>query len=587
MHHRLNTQKSSNAILKQIIYFIKPYKILVLGVIASLIITSLATLMISQSIKIFIDEGIAQQNMHSVHLAFVLLIFTIITLAFFTFCRFSLITFVGEKVVSDIRVAIFEKILSLSMVFFDKNKSGDLLSRLVADTTILLSVIGSSLSVAMRNIVMLIGGIIMLLSINLKLTMMLLVIIPVVIMPIFAVRKKLREYATISQDRVADLTSQTDQVLGAVKVVQSYCMEDFEMGKFQNLIQIQIIAAKKRIIIRGILTATVILLAFLGIGFVLWYGGIEVLHGNLSAGKLSAFIYVAVVCGGTVAAISDVMGEVQKAIGASQRIFEFFDTAPSVPESEDAISINKEDFCDITIQNASFSYQSNAKKRVLSDISFEIKKGTVNALVGKSGSGKTTIFMLLQRFYDVINGNILINNINIKNLKIQDLRRIFTYVPQDPYIFSTTIFENIAYGNPHATEAMVLDAAKKANCIEFIERFPDGIYSYLGDKGVKLSGGQRQRIAIARAILNDPKILLLDEATSALDSENEALIKDAINTLMYNRTTIIIAHRISTIKDADQIIVIDKGAIQKIGTHAELKKNHNSLYYKLCRAQHI
>jgi ATP-binding cassette subfamily B protein len=586
MQHNAKT-KVSQSVLQGLSNYIKPYKIMMLGVFIALIITSVATLLISQSIKIFIDEGLSQGNQDNLNHALFLLVSTIITLSIFTFLRFSLITLVGEQVVADMRRDIFNHILYLSPSFFERNKSGELLSRLVADTTLLLSVISSSLSVAMRNAVMLLGGIIMLISINPRLTSMLLVIIPVVIIPIFAMRKKLRKHARISQDTVADLTSQTEQVLGAFKVVQSYQRERFEMNHFDALLGTQLTAAKKRILVRGGLTGVVIFLAFLGIGLVLWHGGTEVLRGNLSAGNLSAFIYVAIVCAGTVAALSDVVGELQKAIGATERIFEFLSTSPDVIEDQNPVSINKNEFTSLEFKKVCFNYDNDKKRNTLKDINIKIKIGSINALVGKSGAGKTTLFMLLERFYDIASGEILINDIDIKKLKIKDLRSIFTYVSQDPYIFSTTLYDNILYGNPDATPEMVMEAAKKAHCLDFIERMPEGIHTYLGDKGIKLSGGQKQRVSIARAILNDPKVLLLDEATSALDAENEHLVQEALSNLMHGRTTIVIAHRLSTIRSAEQIIVLESGEVVEVGNHESLMGNAKGVYRKLAKMQSL
>jgi ATP-binding cassette subfamily B protein len=573
------------SVLVSLITYLRPYSIMMLGVFISLLFTSAATLLISQSIKLFIDQGIAQGSQANLNKALVSLVLTILMLAIFTFCRFSLITLVGEKVVADMRRDIFRHILYLSPSFFERNKSGELLSRLVADTTLLLSVIGSSLSIALRNAVMLIGGVVVLVSINSSLASMLLVIIPMVITPLFLMRNKLRLYARFSQDKVADLTSQTEQVLGALKVVQSYQRESFEMKRFDNLLQVQIQAAKKRVLIRGTLTATVIFMAFLGIGVVLWNGGTQVLNGTLSAGDLSAFIYVAIVCAGTVAALSDVAGDLQKAIGATERIFEFLITRPDVKEQHNAIAMSKEDFKTLEFKNVEFSYDSNKKRKTLQNINFHILPSAINALVGKSGSGKTTLFMLLERFYDITAGQILINDIDIRQLKLQDLRSIFTYVPQEAYVFSTTVYENILYGNPNATEDMVIEAARQARCMEFIEKMPEGIYTDLGDKGLKLSGGQKQRLAIARAILNDPKVLLLDEATSALDAENEHLVQEALNHLMQGRTTIAIAHRLATIKGAQQIIVLENGEVAESGTHEQLMQSTKGVYKRLAKMQ--
>lgn len=581
--------KMSRSVLKGLLTYVYPYKVMMLGVLVSLCVTSGAVLGISESIKIFINDGIAEHSISSLNRALLTLLVTVLVLAVFTFARFSLITLVGEKVVSDMRTDIFKQVLKLSPSYFERNNSGELLSRLVADTTLLLSIIGSTLSFAMRNWVMLMGGIIMLIGINPRLASMLLLVIPAVIVPLLLVRKKLRFYAKTSQDKVADLTSHTDQILGALKVVQAYQRESFELSRFVSLIDEQMRYAKDRIRLRGALTGGLIFLAFAGIGIILWTGGMQVLNGELSPGDLSAFIYVAIVCAGSVAGLSDVLGEIQKAVGATARIFDFLDIESEIKEIEHPMKVDVSIVPTIEFRDVTFSYLKNETPRkslVLDSVSFQILQNKINALVGKSGAGKSTIFSLLERFYDIDSGSILINGVDVRQLGLGNLRSLFTYVSQDSYIFSTTVYDNIAYGNPEASEEEVLSAARQAGCMEFIQKMENGIYTHLGDKGIKLSGGQKQRISIARAILNNPKVLLLDEATSSLDAENESIVQSSLKQLMEGRTTIVIAHRLSTIKDADQIIVLESGKVKEIGTHGELLQK-SSLYKKLAQIQNI
>jgi ATP-binding cassette subfamily B protein len=571
--------------LRELMRYFKPYRMMILGVLGALVLTSASVLFIGQAIKMFIDSGLTQSSGAALDKALAFLFVTIIVLAIFTFVRFFLITLAGERMITDLRRDIFTHILSLPPSFFEKNKAGELLSRITADTTLLLTLIGSSLSFALRNLVMLIGGIVVLIATSPKLSAMLLVIIPTVVSPLLILSRRLRTYSRNSQDSVAALSSHAEQIMGALKVVQSYRREKYETQNFNNLLKQQLKYAYDRVLLRGILTATIISLAFSGIGFVLWMGGHQVLNGVISPGELSAFVYVSVVCAGAVAALSDVLGDWQKAMGATERIFEFLATQPDIEEVENPVVLSTKVTGKIEFQNVIFGYDKIKKRKVLNGASFEINPGEVTAIVGKSGAGKTTTFMLLERFYDIDAGQILFDGIDIRNMSLNDLRSMFTYVPQDPYIFSTTVYENIAYGNHDADRKMVIDAANQAGCMEFIERMPDGIDTYLGDKGFKLSGGQKQRLTIARAILNDPKILLLDEATSSLDSENEQFLQEALKNLMHGRTTIAIAHRLSTVKNADKIIVLDNGIVAEQGKHSNLIKNKNGIYSRLAKLQ--
>ncbi|MDF3047641.1 MAG: transporter, ATP-binding protein [Candidatus Midichloriaceae bacterium] len=571
--------------LKRLAGYFKPYRLMLLGVFIALSITSASILMISQAIRMFIDLGIAKQDIHELDEALIFLGITIVVLALFTFCRFFLITLVGERVITDLRRDIFKHILILSPDYFEKNKSGELLSRLTADTTLLLTLIGSSFSFTIRNLIMLLGGIVVLVGTSSKLSLMLLFIIPAVISPLFFLGKKLRVYSRNSQDRVAEISARAEQSMNALKIVQAYRREEYEMSKFNYLLNEQLRTAFNRILLRGLLTAIIIALAFGGVGFVLWMGAHKVVEGSISPGELSAFVYVAVVCAGAVAALSDVLGDWQKAVGATERIFEFLSSKPSTKHSDAPITFSGEFKEKIEFKDVSFSYDKLKKRKILNNINLEIIPGQMTALVGKSGAGKTTIFMLLERFYNLDSGKILFDGKSIDSINMSDLRAMFTYVPQEPYVFATSVYENIAYGNPSASREKVINAAEQAGCMEFIEKLPEGIDTYLGDKGMKLSGGQKQRLAIARAILNDPKILLLDEATSSLDSENEDLVQKALNNLMRGRTTIVIAHRLSTVKNADQIIVLENGAVIQRGTHEELIKQKTSTYARLAKLQ--
>jgi len=582
---KMKKTKKSNYSLFQIFRYVKPYKTLLLGVFISLIITSGAVLAISRGVKIFIDEGISGNNEHMLNQALFYLLAVIITLAVFTFMRFVLITWTGEKVVADIRVDLIKHILKLSPSYYEKNSTGDILAYIISDTSLLLTVIGSGLSVAMRNSVLLIGGIIMLIFTSTQLTLMILFLIPVVVAPIIILGRKLRVLSRQTQDKVGELSGISEQILNAIKTVQAYGREAQEQKTFDTKISEQMALTLKRIFLRGMVTMTVITLVFSGIGIILWVGGHQVLEGDITAGELTAFIYISIVSAGAVASLSEVFGDLEKAGGATDRILSFLATEPEIKDKPNAIRINDSAKGQISFKNVTFHYQSSMKKPALSNVTFSIEPGKITALVGKSGAGKSTIFMLLERFYDIQKGNITFDKHDLRDIRIVDLRRQFAYVSQDSLIFSGTAYENIRYGNPKSTIQEVMEAAKSANALEFIERMPQGIDTFLGEKGVRLSGGEKQRIAIARAILNNPKILLLDEATSSLDSENENLVQKALNNLMKGRTTIVIAHRLSTVVNADKIIVLDKGKVVESGTHKDLISKNKGVYKSLAKLQ--
>lgn len=562
--------------------YLDRYKAMILGVLVSLIITSGSVLMVGEGIKLFIDDGVSARDAVVLDEALGFLLVIVIILSTFTFSRFFLVTYIGERVVADIRKDIFKKILQLSPSFYERKRTGDVISRMTADTTVLLTTIGSSMSVALRNIVMFTGGIVVLFNHSPKLTLLILGTIPFVVMPIVLMGRKMKQFSRNSQDRVADISAHSEEAISMIKTVQAYIMEDFEIRKFNYKIKAQLKAALQRTLLRGLMSAMVISLAFSGIAVVLWYGGHLVLNGALTPGELSAFVYIAIVCSGAIGALSDVAGDLQRAAGAVERVFEFLDCDSEIKDKAGALELKNVNG-KISFRNVQFSYSPD--RPVIKNFSLDINPGTVTALIGKSGAGKTTIFSLLERFYDVREGKILLDDVDIKDLKVRFLRSCFTYVPQEPVLFSETIYDNIAYGNPKATEQMVIEAANLAQCNDFIDNLPNGIYTHVGSKGAKLSTGQKQRIIIARSMLMNPKVLLLDEATSALDSENEMLVHKALQNLMQGRTTIVIAHRLNTVENADQIVVMDGGEIIEHGVHRDLINKKNGLYKKLLEYQ--
>ncbi len=572
-----------NTYISGIFHYIKPYKLQFLFVFMALIVTSSCVLAISYIIKRFIDTGITSNNVDMLNHSLFYLFAVILLLSIFTFIRFTLITYVGESIVARIRFDIFKNTLDLSSEFFERSKSGQVISYLTSDATLLLNVLSSSLSFATRNLVTIIGGVIIMFTINLKLSTMIVLLIPSVILPLVLLGRKLKYLITKGQENIGDLTFLLEQALGYIKTIQSYNAEKLQMNNFQQKNNSYLSFTKYRVIFRGLLTFMMISFTFGGIGCILWIGGHMVLNGEISAGDFSAFIYIAIVCAGAVGAITDFLGELQRASGAAGRIFEFLNTKPQISTSQNP-TLQSEFKGNIKFVDVSFTYPTSSRK-VLTDISFEIKPGERVALIGKSGAGKSTIFSLLERFYDVGAGKILLDGCNTKELPLEVLRKQFTYITQESAVFATSIYENILYGNPDASFEQVKKAAELASCLEFIEQLPQGFETDLGEKGMKLSGGQRQRISIARAILNNPKILLLDEATSSLDAENEHLIFDALHNLMKGRTTIIISHNFKFIKNVDKIIVFDRGKISQIGTYSELMKNIKGIFYKLSLMQ--
>ena len=575
--------KAFNSLLP-IFSFIKPYKLMLSLALLALLVTAAINLSLGQAVKSVIDNGFIAGSAQQLQATILGLVFLVGLLAVGTFSRFYLMSWLGERVSADIRKAVFNRIVTLHPSYFEENRSGELMSRLTTDTALLQSIIGSSFSMSLRSLFMLIGGLVILFVTNLKLSLVVIVAVPFILIPMLVYGRKVRALAETSQGAIADIGTYAGEIIQNIKVVQSYTHEAREQIAFGHEVEKAFVVAKSRVKQRSFLIAIVIFLTFAAISSMLWIGGMDVLSGNMTGGELGAFVFYAIIVATSVATIAEVYGELQRAAGSATRLLDLLKVESDIKQPNQPSIMKAQSSSAITFEHISFSYPSRPDIPALHDINLVIPTGKTVALVGPSGAGKTTLFELLQRFYDPQQGHIKFNDTDITQLALTDLRNAMGMVPQQPILFSSDVWHNIRYGNPQATDAQVIEAAKRAHADEFINELPQGYASFLGEQGVRLSGGQKQRIALARAILKDPHILLLDEATSALDAQSESHVQVALNELMANRTTLIIAHRLSTVIDADLIVVMDKGRIVDTGDHHSLL-NSSALYKKLCDLQ--
>ena len=577
-----NTKRLS--ILLELSHFIRPYQGTVIAAMVALIFTAAVMLSVGQGVRALIDEGFAQQSQEQLQQAIFFILGITVLIAIGTYSRFYLVSWLGERVSADIRLAVFNHVITLHPSYFETNGSGDIMSRITTDTTLLQSIIGSSFSMAMRSTFMFLGALAMLFATNIKLTLIVMTSVPFILVPLLVYGRRVRALSRKSQDSMADVGSYAGEAIEHIKTVQSYTREPEEKRSFAIEVEKSFKIGRNRIKQRAILIAGVIIIVFSAITGMLWVGGSDVIAGNMTGGDLGAFVFYAILVATSLATISEVFGQLQQAAGATERLIEILQEEshilPPVENAIDASELTPE----IKFEAVTFHYPSRPDQAATEELSLIAEQGKVLALVGPSGAGKTTLFELMQRFYDPKSGSITLGGVDIRQINPDDLRHKMALVPQQPALFSHDVFHNIRYGNPSASDDEVIAAAKKAHAHEFIMQLPEGYKSFLGERGVRLSGGQRQRIAIARAILKDPDILLLDEATSALDSESEHHVQQALKELMKGRTTLIIAHRLSTIQHADKIAVLDQGKLEDVGSHQSLMETCE-LYQRLVELQ--
>ena len=569
--------------LKGLLPFLRPYRWLIAGVAAALLAAAAFTLVLPIAFRRVVD-GFSVENAALIDRYFLALIGVAVALAITTALRFYLVTLLGERVIADIREGVFAHVSRMSPAFYERLMTAEVLTRLTSDTAVIQGVVGSTASIALRNILLLVGGIVMLLVTSPKLTALTLLLVPAVVFPILILGRRVRTLSREAQDKVADSASLAGEMLQAAQTVQANTYETAAERHFTDRVEAAFDAHRRRILARSALTVIVIFLAFGGVVGVIWAGARDVLSGAMTEGEMAQFVLYAVFTAGAVAALSEVWGELQRAAGATERLMELVEMDNPIAEPADPVPAPDPARGAIRFQGVSFSYDSRPDIPALSEVSVAVEPGETVALVGPSGAGKTTILQLLLRFYDPTGGQILLDGVPIHRMATAELRRRLALVPQEPVIFADSARNNILFGRPDATEAEVVEAARAAAAHDFISEMPEGYDTWLGERGVLLSGGQKQRIAIARAILRDAPVLLLDEATSALDAESERAVQQAVERLSRDRTSVVIAHRLATVKRADRILVMEGGRLVATGTHDKLV-SEGGLYARLARLQ--
>ena len=567
--------------LRQLLAFLWQHKLRLIAASVALVVTALLQLSLGYGVQVLIDEGFSGDSTAGLRKAVFFIVTIGAAMAVGAMTRFYLVSWLGERVSADLRSAVFTNLVKLQPSYFETNQAGEIMSRLTTDTTLLQTLIGSSVSMAARNALTLIGALIMMLVTNLKLSLIILVGVPVTLLPILFFGRRVRTLSNKSQQTIAEVGSHAGEILQSIKVVQSYNRQDMEQRSFDRDVAAAFEVARARIRQRALLTGFAILLLVVAMAGMMWTGGQDVISGQMSGGEMGAFVFYAVMLGGAFATLSEVWGDLQRAAGAAERLIELLEETSAIPDDGTETPASQ---LPIRFQEVYFAYPSRAESPALAGLELTIPPGKSLALVGQSGAGKSTVFELLQRFHDPTKGRVCYGHLDVRSIPLGNWRERAALVPQSPVLFSGSVRYNIAYGRPDASDADIEAAAKAAHAHEFITQLPGGYDSPLGAQGVRLSGGQRQRIAIARAVLKDPEILLLDEATSALDTESEFHVQQALAEVMRGRTTVIIAHRLSTIINADRIAVMDQGVVVATGTHSELL-NQSPLYARLASLQ--
>jgi len=566
--------------------FLVPYRWRIAAALFALIIAAGCVLVLGQGLRHVVDAGFGSRDPQLLNAALAAVVGVAVVLAGATWTRFYFMMSVGERMIADLRKSVFAHVLTLSPAFFDSARTGEIASRLTNDSEQLRQVIGFGFSMLLRNALMMMGALVLLFATSAKLAALIVLGVPATLIPILLMGRRVRRLSRVNQDRVADVSSHIDESLHEIRTVQAYVHEERTRGQFNVATEAAFEAGLHRVRIKAWLISLVMLIGFCAVGVILWIGGHDVFAGRMTAGELSAFVFYAAIVATGAGTVSEVWGEIQRGAGATERLMELLDTQPTLATATPAINLPSRVMGAIRFDEIVFSYPARPEVTALGPVSFAVNPGERVALVGPSGAGKSTIFSLILRFYDPSSGRILLDGADLRHCDPQSLRRAAALVPQDPVIFATSVTENVRFGRPGASLESVKEACAAAHALEFIDRLPQGFDTDLGERGVKLSGGQRQRVSIARAILADRPILLLDEATSSLDAESERQVAQALERLAHGRTTLVIAHRLATVRHADRIIVLDRGRVHAVGTHNELLRS-SELYAHLARLQFI